>query len=184
MALRPIRFISAAKGVDSTRNQRNTIVGRKLTAACCDAGNSVAIRPEIGATISQNPMIKKPISTGQRTRLSTLSTRIGDDFLSIRFFKVTFFLTNSLLLAPIISQFGIIAIRQPHSAGQKMCKTHGIAGGAAIAGANIPKPRRSMPMANYQFEGHQTRRSRNGHAKFFRKKANVIILYYKKNKLK
>ena len=143
-----MRFISAAKGVDSTRNQRNTIVGRKLTAACCDAGNSVAIRPEIGATISQNPMIKKPISTGQRTRLSTLSTRIGDDFLSIRFFKVTFFLTNSLLLAPIISQFGIIAIRQPHSAGQKMCNTHGIAGGAAIAGANIPEPRRGMPAAN------------------------------------
>jgi len=34
-------------------------------------------------------------------------------------------------LAPIISQFGIIAIRQPHSAGQKMCKTHGIAGGGS-----------------------------------------------------
>ena len=43
----------------------------------------------------------------------------------------TFFLTNFLLLAPIISQFGIIAIRQPHSAGQKMCKTHGIAGGGS-----------------------------------------------------
>ena len=69
--------------------------------------------------------------TKSRTRLSTLSTRIGDDFLSIRFFKVTFFLTNFLLLAPIISQFGIIAIRQPHSAGQKMCKTHGIAGGGS-----------------------------------------------------
>ena len=95
-----MRFISAAKGVDRTRNQRNTIVGRKLTAACCDAGNSVAIRPEIGATISQNPMIKKPISTGPRTRLSTLSTRIGDDFLSIRFFKVTFFFDKFPALGP------------------------------------------------------------------------------------
>jgi hypothetical protein len=84
-------------------------------------------------------------------------------------------------LAPIISQFGIIAIRQPHSAGQKMCKTHGIAGGAAIAGANIPKPRRSMPMANYQFEGHQTRRSRNEQKKYFfscPKEKYLLYLYH------
>lgn len=48
-----MRFISAAKGVDRTRNQRNTIVGRKLTAACCDAGNSVAIRPRRSHDIAE-----------------------------------------------------------------------------------------------------------------------------------
>ena len=178
-----MRFISAAKGVDSTRNQRNTIVGRKLTAACCDAGNSVAIRPEIGATISQNPMIKKPISTGQRTRLSTLSTRIGDDFLSIRFFKVTFFLTNSLLLAPIISQFGIIAIRQPHSAGQKMCKTRGIAGGGSDCRRKYSRASPGYTCGKLS-KVNQTRRCRNEHAKIFGAKANIIILYLQRRKLK
>ena len=48
---------------EGTRNQRNTIVGRKLTAACCPGGNSAAMRPVIGATMSQKPMMKKPAST-------------------------------------------------------------------------------------------------------------------------
>ena len=64
VAFRPQRFISAATGVESTRNHKKTMVGRKLTAPCCPAGNSSPIRPVIGATRSQNPMMKKPASTG------------------------------------------------------------------------------------------------------------------------
>ena len=37
-------FMSPAVGVESSRNHRNTIVGRKFTADCCAAGNSSPIR--------------------------------------------------------------------------------------------------------------------------------------------
>jgi hypothetical protein len=55
-----------------------------------------------------------------------------------------------------------------HIPPDKKCARHTASReGAAIAGANIPEPRRSMQMANYQFEGHQTRRSRNEQKKIF-----------------
>ena len=104
-----MRFISAASGVESTRNHRETIVGRKLTAACRDAGNSSAMRPVIGATISQKPIMKKPISTGPSTRLSTLPTRMSGEISGIQFFKVTFFSIKTDFRTAIISQFFLFA---------------------------------------------------------------------------
>ena len=124
-----MRFISAASGVESTRNHRKTIVGRKLTAACRDAGNSSAIRPVIGATISQKPIMKKPISTGPSTRLSTLPTRMSGEISGIQFFKVTFFSIKTDPRTPIISQFFLFAAPAPHPDGQKTCEICSPAGG-------------------------------------------------------
>ena len=118
VALRPQRFISAATGVESTRNQRKTIVGRKLTAACRSAGNSAAMRPVIGATMSQNPMMKKPASTGPSNFLSTLSTLIRDGISGFKFFKVTFFSLKNAFGTPIISRLRIFAAGNE----QKTCK--------------------------------------------------------------
>jgi len=117
-----MRFISAASGVESTRNQRKTIVGRKLTAACRDAGNSSAIRPVIGATISQKPIMKKPISTGPSTRLSTLPTRMSGEISGIQFFKVTFFSIKTDFRTAIISQFFLFAAPTPNPDRQKTCE--------------------------------------------------------------
>ncbi len=64
-----MRFITPASGAESTRNHRKTIVGRKLAAPCIEAGSPAAMRPETGATMSQNPMTKKPASTGGSRRL-------------------------------------------------------------------------------------------------------------------
>ena len=82
-----MRFISPATGVERSRNQRKTIVGRKLTAAWRPAGNSAAMRPVMGATMSQKPMMKNPIRTAPSSFLFTflpIDTRIC-------FVKVTFF---------------------------------------------------------------------------------------------
>ena len=117
-----MRFISAASGVESTRNHRKTIVGRKLTAACRDAGNSSAIRPVIGATISQKPIMKKPISTGPSTRLSTLPTRMSGEISGIQFFKVTFFSIKTDFRTAIISQFFLFAAPTPNPDRQKTCE--------------------------------------------------------------
>ncbi len=72
-----MRFINAATGAESTRNHRKTIVGRKLTASCRAAGNPAAMRPLMGATMSQNPMMKKPARTGASRRLLTFSSFIS-----------------------------------------------------------------------------------------------------------
>jgi hypothetical protein len=69
-----------------------------------------------------------------------------------------------------------------HIPPDKKCARHTASReGAAIAGANIPEPRRSMQMANYQFEGHQTRRSRNEQKKYFfscPKEKYLLYLYH------
>ena len=117
-----MRFISAASGVESTRNHRKTIVGRKLTAACRDAGNSNAMRPVIGATISQKPIMKKPISTGPSTRLSTLPTCMSGEISGIQFFKVTFFSIKTDFRTAIISQFFLFAEQPSDPDRQKTCE--------------------------------------------------------------
>lgn len=100
-----MRFITAAIGSDSTRNHRKTIVGRKLTSCCRSGGSSAAIRPVMGATMSQNPMMKNPARTGPSSRLSTLSVPIGSSRLFSLIFQSYVFLAKSKRSAPIFRCF-------------------------------------------------------------------------------
>jgi len=118
MALRPMRFISAATGVERSRNQRKTIDGRKLTALCWLSANSPLMMLVTGATISQKPMIKNPISTGASNRLSTLLSVIARPSTFIIWSKLSFFLgihrENRAFFYPESLFFGKKSIAIPH----------------------------------------------------------------------
>ena len=121
------------------------MVGRKLTAACCPGGNSAAMRPVIGATMSQKPMMKKPASTGPSNRLSTLSTLIRDEISGSKFFKVTFFSAKNAFPAAIISQLPLTAARRTRSNKQKTCEIRSGGGTGRNGTARTAHPPRKPP---------------------------------------
>ena len=58
-------------------------------------GNSAAMRPVIGATMSQKPMMKKPARTGPSNCLFTSLTPSDNAVVRINFSKLRFFLPKS-----------------------------------------------------------------------------------------